>query len=223
MTTPISFVPAATGSTGTSAADSAASLSDNFDTFLNILTAQIQNQDPLEPMDSSQFTQQLVQFSGVEQQIKSNASLETLIASSNASTGAALSGYLGQEAEIDSAGAAFTGEPVHWRYYLPADAASTTVTVTDAKGKVLYSQAGDLETGGHDFVWDGSLNGGGSAPTDTPYWLSVVAEDANGTAITPAHTVVTTVSGVDLSYGTPAITTSAGVFTYADIIRLSRQ
>ena len=137
----ISFVapPAATGA---STAQSAASLSSNFDTFLTILTAQIQNQDPLEPMDSTQFTDQLVQFSGVEQQIRVNTQLETLISATNSGAGASLSGYLGQEAEIDSAGAQFTGEPVKWRYELPSDASSTTVTVTDAAGKVLYSKTG---------------------------------------------------------------------------------
>ncbi len=62
-----------TGTTGTSSSDSAAtSLSSNFDTFLKLLTTQMQNQDPLNPMDSAQFTQQLVQFSGVEQSIKTN-------------------------------------------------------------------------------------------------------------------------------------------------------
>jgi flagellar basal-body rod modification protein FlgD len=222
MSIPISFVPTPTTPT-TGAADSAASLADNFDTFLNILTAQIQNQDPLEPMDSSQFTQQLVQFSGVEQQIKSNKSLEALLAASKASTGAALSGYLGQEAEIDSAGAAFTGDPVHWRYYLPSDAASTTVTVTDAKGKVLYSKAGELEAGAHDLTWDGVMNNGKVAETDQAYRISVVSEDANGKALTPKHSLVTTITGVDLSYGEPALTTSAGIFTYADILRLTRQ
>ncbi len=122
MTDMISFVPAASTSAGTGT-NSAAELSGNFDTFLKVLTAQIQNQDPLSPMDSSQFTQQLVQFSGVEQQIKTNSSLDTLISTSNSTAGAALSGYLGQTAEIDSSGAQFNGDPVHWKYTLPTDAA----------------------------------------------------------------------------------------------------
>ena len=79
MTDLISFVPPSSSS-ATSNAASATSLAKNFDTFLTILTAQIQNQDPLEPLDSTQFTEQLVQFSGVEQQIRTNQSMETLIA-----------------------------------------------------------------------------------------------------------------------------------------------
>lgn len=215
----ISFVPTPTAPT-TSGAQSAATLSGNFDTFLTILTAQIQNQDPLEPMDSTQFTEQLVQFSGVEQQIAVNTKLETLIAATNSSAGASLSGYLGQEAEIDSAGAQFTGDAVKWRYELPSDASSTTVTVTDAAGKVLYSKTGELTAGSHEFAWNGELNKGGKAATNQPYWISVVAEDANKKAITPNHSLVTKITGVDLTYGEPALTTPAGVFAFADIKRL---
>lgn len=219
--TEISFVPPPS-TTGSNAAASAATLSGNFDTFLHILTAQIQNQDPLEPLDSSQFTQQLVQFSGVEQQIRVNQQLETLIANSNSSTGAMLSGYLGQKAEIDSAGAGWNGETITWRYELPHDAISTTVTVTDVGGKVVYSKTGELAAGVHDFEWNGELNGGGTAATGVPYYISVVAEDANRKAITPFHSLVATITGVDLSYGEPALTTPQGVFAYADVRRLMR-
>jgi flagellar basal-body rod modification protein FlgD len=221
-TSPISFVPPPSN-TATNAAQSAATLSGNFDTFLTILTSQIQNQDPLEPLDSSQFTQQLVQFSGVEQQIRANSQLETLIKSQQSATGASLAGYLGQEAEIDTAGAEFTGDKVHWRYELPADAASATITVTDATGKVLYSKlatAAEMTAGSHDFEWNGALNGGKTAATGQPYWISVVAEDANKKALAPTHSLVTKITGVDLTYGEPALTTPVGVFAYADIKRL---
>jgi flagellar basal-body rod modification protein FlgD len=223
MTNAISFVPVSNVSTGANTAASQASLTNNFDTFLTILTAQIQNQDPLEPMDSSKFTEQLVQFSGVEQQIKSNKQLEELLAATYSSAGAALSGYLGQQAEIDTAGAQFTGEPINWRYTLPSDAAKTTITVTDAAGRVLYSKTGELAAGTHDFEWDGKLNNGKTAEDGQPYWISVIAEDANAKPITPAHSLVTTITGVDLTYGEPALTTPTGVYAYADIKRLMRQ
>lgn len=223
MSDAISFVPVTNTNTGSTSANSAAALADNFDTFLTILTAQIQNQDPLEPMDSSKFTEQLVQFSGVEQQIKVNTQLETLIKATTSNAGASLSGYLGQTAEIDSAGAEFKGEPVTWRYTLPSDSAKTTITVTDASGKVVYSKTGELKAGTHDFEWDGELNTGGMAAEGKPYWINVIAEDANAAAIKPVHTLVTTITGVDLTYGEPALTTPAGVFAYSDIKRLMRQ
>ena len=224
MTDAISFVPTQTTTSGSSSADSAKGLADNFDTFLTSLTAQIQNQDPLEPMDSSRFTDQLVQYSGVEQQIKSNSQLEKLIAATTSNAGASLSGYLGQEAEINSSGAQYnTGETVHWRYSLPSTATKTTVTVTDAAGKVLYSKTGETSTGSHDFEWNGELNAGGTAPDGQPYWINVVAEDADGKTIKPVHSLVTTITGVDLTYGEPALTTPAGTFAYSDIKRLTRQ
>jgi flagellar basal-body rod modification protein FlgD len=225
MTDAISFVPIPQNN-GANAVNAQATLSDNFDTFLKILTAQIQNQDPLEPMDSNQFTEQLVQFSGVEQQIRVNSQLETLIKATNPNAGASLSGYLGQQAEINSSGAQFVGEPVNWRYTLPSDAAKVNITVTDASGKVLYSRAAtteELKAGAHDFEWDGTLNSGEMAEDGEPSWINVVAEDANAKKITPQHSLVTTITGVDLTYGEPALTTPAGVFAYADIKRLMRQ
>lgn len=222
MTDLISFVPAST-KTGANADASKASLSKNFDTFLTILTAQIQNQDPLQPMDSTQFTQQLVQFSGVEQQIRVNSQLETLIKATNSGAGASLAGYLGQEAEIDTAGAEFTGQPVHWRYTLPSDAASSTVTITNAAGKVVYSKTGETSAGTHDFTWNGELSKGGAADPGQAYWIKVVASDANQKAIEPSHSLVTTITGVDLTHGEPALTTPAGVFAFSDINRLTNK
>ena len=220
MTDMISFVaPAST----TKTPDAGAELSGNFDTFLKILTAQIQNQDPLQPMDSTQFTQQLVQFSGVEQQIKTNTSLDSLIKASQSAAGASLSGYLGQQVEINSAGAEFSGDgdTVHWKYTLPSDATTSTVTVQDAAGHVLYSEAGEKTAGSHDFVWDGTLLKGGKA-ADGPYWISVVAGDANNKAITPTQSVIATVTGVDMSYGEPALTTTSGIFSYSDIKQMTK-
>ncbi len=213
----VSFVPPAT-STGQSAAASASTLADNFDTFLTILTAQIQNQDPLEPLDSTQFTEQLVQFSGVEQQIRTNQSMEALIAATRANAGASLSGYLGSTAEVDASGAAFNGEPINWRFALPRDAQSSRITVTNADGDVLYSQDAPKTAGAHDFVWNGQLTGGATAPPG-PYYLNVVASDAENERIEVDHSVMAHITGIDLTHGEPALTTSNGVYAYSDIRR----
>jgi flagellar basal-body rod modification protein FlgD len=222
MTDLISFIPPSQGGAASGAAAASTTLADNFDTFLHILTAQIQNQDPLEPLDSSEFTQQLVQFSGVEQQIRANQQLETLISATRSNAGAALAGYLGAEAELSSAGAHYRGDPVKWRYALPQDAASATITVTDGKGKVVYSEAGELTAGSHDFTWSGQLTGGGSADPDDVYYLNVVATDADGAAIEPTHTVRAIITGVDLTYDEPAFTTTAGIFSYSQVVRLNK-
>jgi flagellar basal-body rod modification protein FlgD len=216
----ISFVPAAKATTPT--ADAGAALSGNFDTFLKILTSQIQNQDPLQPTDSAQFTQQLVQFSNVEQQIKTNTQLTSLLTQNRTATGASLAGYLGQTAEINQNGADFEGQTVNWKYNLPSSAAKAVVTVSDANGKIVYSGDAATGEGEHAFDWKGELFGGGTAPKGA-YYINIVAEDANAAKINATYSVLATVTGVDLTYGDPALTTSAGVFSYADVKRLSKQ
>lgn len=220
MTDLVSFVSGGNYNLGGDAS-AQASLSDNFDTFISILTAQIQNQDPLEPTDSSKFTEQLVQFSGVEQQIRSNKLLESVFNATIGNAGAALSGYLGQTALINSSGAQFSGEEVSWQYTLPARAESVSVTVTDAKGKVLWSEAGEKSVGAHEFNWDGRLFNGETAE-DGIYYINVVAKDADNKEIEPAHALLAEVTGIDLTHGEPAITTAAGIFGYSDILRVLR-
>ena len=84
MITPTSSNPTATNSTDPALKQ----LSGNFSTFLNLLTTQLKNQDPTSPMDTNQFTQQLVMYSQVEQQIQSNSNLKTLIAQGQSSASA---------------------------------------------------------------------------------------------------------------------------------------
>ncbi|MBI1339067.1 flagellar hook capping protein [bacterium] len=222
MTDLISFVPPSQAGAANSAATSRATLGQNFDTFLALLTAQVQNQDPLSPLDSTQFTDQLVQFSGVEQQIKSNESLATLINVTRSNSGASLSGYLGQRAEIARSEAGFSGEPITWRYTLPRSAAGSIVTVTNLDGRVVYSTEGETSAGSHDFTWNGETLRGGTADPGA-YVIRVVAQDADGTAIQASHALMATVTGVDLGFDEPALTTSAGIFTFSDVRRLTRQ
>ncbi len=218
----VSFVSGGNYNLGGDAGAQAA-LSSNFDTFISILTAQIQNQDPLEPTDSSKFTEQLVQFSSVEQQIRSNKLLESVFNATIGNAGAALSGYLGQTALINSSGAQFAGDPVSWRYTLPKDAESATVTITDAKGKVLWSESPERKaSGSHDYTWDGKLFNGETAK-DGIYYINVVARDANEAKIEPSHSLIAKVTGIDLTHGEPAIATPAGIFGYSDILRVLHQ
>lgn len=203
-------------------AESRTSLASDFDTFLTLLTAQLQNQDPLEPTDATEFTNQLVQFSGVEQQIQTNSSLDSLIAANNSSAGAALSGYLGQNVEINSQGAGFRGEDLSWRYSIASDAADATINIRDGNGKVVFSQAAEKTAGSHDFTWDGIQADGTKAPEDAVYYASVSATNSDEESISTSSNVLAKVTGIDLSYGSPAIATEAGIFSYSDILRLTQ-
>src|SRR5690242_18729124 len=129
--------------TTSAAANAQKTLSGNFDTFLTLLTTQLKNQDPLSPMDSNQFTQQLVQFSQVEQQINSNKNLESLIALTKSQSTTSAVSYLGKTLTITDGTAALQNGSAQWAYSLPGDATSVKLLVTDAKGHAVYLGTGE--------------------------------------------------------------------------------
>jgi flagellar basal-body rod modification protein FlgD len=176
-------------------------LSGNFDTFLTLLTTQLQNQDPLNPMDSNQFTQQLVEFSQVEQQINTNDNLKTLIGQGASQTGAYAVSYLGKAVTIANGQAPLANGQAVWAYNLGTAAANTQLTVTDANGNVVYTGAGETAAGAHAFTWDGTTTSGAQAPDGT-YKLAVTAAAADGTPVQSNVTSTGVVSEVDMT-GTP--------------------
>lgn len=203
------------GNTATTASEAAGSrtrLSDNYDTFLILLTAQLQNQDPLAPMDSTQFTQQLVQFSQVEQQIRTNEQLEGLVGQYQAaSAGAALS-YLGKDAIIEADETYLAGDPptANWAYRMPEAATSMTIQVKDMQGRVVYeTNTAARGAGEHLFTWDGKKTNGETA-ADGVYQVVIDAENAEGESLTPTISVRETIMGVDFTGSVPVVITPAG-------------
>lgn len=209
MVTSVNSTPTVTNPAATDAASAQQTLAGNFNTFLTLLTSQLQNQDPLSPMDSTQFTQQLVQFSQVEQQIKTNQNLEGLAAQYQAaSAGAALS-YLGKDALIQSDTTALTNGQASWGYNLPSTAGAVTLEVRDSSNRTVFSTNGELASGNHVFTWNGRDTNGNTMPNGV-YHLAVTARDAGGNAITPTLTIQEMINGVDFSGTTPAVVTASG-------------
>jgi flagellar basal-body rod modification protein FlgD len=208
MTTvaPTTTAPATT--TPSAAADPMAVLSGNFDTFLTLLTTQLKNQDPTAPMDSNQFTQQLVQFSQVEQQINTNDNLKSIIAQGQNTQGAYAVSYLGKSVTVTNGDAPLTNSQANWNYALAAPSAGTTLTVTDANGNVVYSQQGETTAGMHAFSWNGQSLTGVQMPDGT-YSLSVSAQGANGQTVQSAVSSTGPVSEVDMSGATPLLMVGA--------------
>ncbi len=185
-------------------------LSDNYDTFLVLLTAQLQNQDPLAPMDSTQFTQQLVQFSQVEQQIRTNEQLTGLVAQYQAaSAGAALS-YLGRDAIIEANETYLAGGEARWAYHLAEGATSMQVTVKDMSGRVMYeTTAAPRGAGEHLFTWDGVKSDGATA-SDGIYRIVIEPIGASGQPIGATVNVRERIMGVDFSGSMPVVITPSG-------------
>lgn len=180
--------------------------------FLNLLVTQLQNQDPLSPMDATQFTQQLVQFASVEQQIYQNANLEKLVGMQQTSQVGAMVNYLGKS--IEANGQAFNLEngSGKFSYNLEAKAVESTLTIQDALGRTVYTTDVSTDAGKEIFTWDGKKSDGTKAP-DGPYTAIVSAKDNLGELINVAQTVFGRVTGAGAQDG--KVTLSMGAIDAA--------
>ncbi len=181
--------------TASQAADAAKSLSGTYDSFLKLLTTQLQHQDPLSPMDSNQFISQLVAFAGVEQQINSNSNLEKLIGLQNNNLTTSALGYIGKTVEATGDTTALAGGTARFGYSLAGAAAATDLAVLDPSGHVVYATKGEITQGDHSFTWNGQDMNGNTLP-DGAYTLRVIAQDAAGNPVSTTTSVFGTVTGV---------------------------
>jgi flagellar basal-body rod modification protein FlgD len=175
-------------------------LAGNFNTFLTLLTTQLQNQDPLSPLDTNQFTQQLVEFASVEQQVNMNSNLQTLISMQQTSASLQALQLVGANVTINSNTASLskaTGSPATWGFSSPAPATGA-VTITSSTGQVAYTGTTSLTAGSQTFTWNGQGNNGVTWP-DGNYTLSINAVGATGQPVTVTTQVQGTISSVNVS------------------------
>jgi flagellar basal-body rod modification protein FlgD len=164
--------------------NSTASTTGNFSTFLKILTTQLQNQDPTSPMDTNQFTQQLVEFSGVEQQLNTNNLLQQLVNSSGG-TGSvkSLLGYVGQYVEVPSTNQLLIQNgQADFGYTLPSVATTAAITIKDSTGATVATLSGPTTAGLNRITWDGK-DASGTQLADGAYSVSIAATDSGGNNI----------------------------------------
>jgi flagellar basal-body rod modification protein FlgD len=176
----VNSVTQGAGTTGTATGDRA-QLGQNFDTFLKLLTTQLQNQDPLTPMDSSQFTNQLVLFSQVEQQIAQNDKLAKQLAAQQTQLTEGALGYIGLD--IQATGNVFqynAGSKVEIGYALGDNATAAQASILNDKGDVVAQiKLNQLTSGAHTFKWDGKDKDGNASPAGN-YLVQVTAKDSDG-------------------------------------------
>ncbi len=188
-----------------SAAKSQKTIAANFDQFLLLLTTQLQNQNPLEPLDTNQFTQQLVQFASVEQQIQTNQTLSSLLSLSESSKVSNAVSFLGAKVVAEGSSTLFTGDSAEWAISTSVPASRAIFEVRDVNGNVIASNDVSLTTGTeHKYVWDGTTTAGGKAPVGI-YTLSVQAFDASGARVAAQTDIKGVVDGIDLTGAEPVL------------------
>jgi flagellar basal-body rod modification protein FlgD len=209
--TPTSPVPGASGvptNTGNSA-----EIASNFTEFLQLLTTQLKNQDPLSPLDTNQFTQQLVEFSQVEQQMKTNDSLSTLVTMQQAAQSTEALQLVGATVVVNGSKAklASDGSGATWTLN-STKPATATITIADSTGQTAFTGTYGVGSGPQAFTWDGRGNNGQQWPAGT-YSLTATAVDASGQSTGISTQVQAPVDSVDLSQSPPLLSINGQNYT----------
>ena len=214
-------IGALTSTTASAANDaSRASVSDTFDTFLTLLTTQLQYQDPIDPLNTDEFTNQLVQFSQVEQQIASNDKLDALLGQGGFNQISFAASLTGKSAEFRGSELGYDGStPLDFGYRMPAGVDSATVNIRNTRGTLIYTATADAAAGRHPFTWSGETLDGSTALPGT-YRIEIVARDAQGEPVAVETSVARRVTGVDLSGNGIQVETAEGAFDMNDIIAI---
>lgn len=185
----------------TSSGTASTALSANYEMFLTLLTTQIRNQSPLDPMDANQFTQQLVQYSAIEQQIQTNSNLEEMKSSLAISNATSLVNYIGTTVTADSSQTTLQNGSAKWNFSM-AKAGTADITVKNAAGEVVYTASQAYGAGTAEFGWNGKTSNGVAAEDGT-YTIDVAAKDAAGNKVAVTTEITGRVSALDFTWASP--------------------
>ena len=220
MPTPVVSAPGTGTATGNkTASDKTTGIADNFQTFLTLLTTQLQHQNPMDPLDTNQFTQQLVQFAGIEQQLKSNEQLKSLVEIEKGAQATQALVYVGNTVAIDGSKAQFD-KSATWNFNSEQDT-TAKITITNSAGQTAYSGNFNLKKGGSSFVWDGKGNDGVQWPAGT-YTLTATGTDSKGNNVAISTEVQGVVDSVDLTSSPPLLSIGGQSYTTDKIKRVMR-
>src|SRR5215510_6800209 len=145
VTSAVTSAPSSSASTSSTGVDKD-TIAGNFQTFLTLLTTQLKNQNPLDPLDTNQFTQQLVQFAQVEQQLKSNEQLTTLVSLEKSAQATTALAYVGQTVAVDGQTAKLANNQAAWSFNVPKPT-NATVTIKNATGQTVFTSNYTMQTG----------------------------------------------------------------------------
>jgi flagellar basal-body rod modification protein FlgD len=213
------------GTSGTSSSSSltglgAQSIAGNFQTFLTLLTTQLQNQDPTNPLDTNQFTQQLVEFAQVEQQLQSNSQLSTLVSLQQSAQSSQALNFVGDTVTVNGNSTPLSNGQANWTFNSPQPA-SATVNISNSTGQLVYSGNITLQTGLNTFNWNGQGSNGTQWPDGT-YTAAVTAQSASGQSVAVSSQISGVVSSVNLSTNPPQLSINGQNFTISQITGVSK-
>jgi len=191
------------------------------DTFLTLLVAQLKHQDPLNPMEGSEFAVQLAQFTSIEQQFKTNDYLEDIAAAALNQESGDLFGYLGRTVKTDDNTVYAQNGNVDPISYNLDDRAEVTVTITDAYGSVVRRIYEDWQDeGAYTLSWNGK-NDAGNKVADGAYTFKVDAVDEGGSAVSHQTYVTGEVTGVTYQGGVPYLMIGGQLVSPSTVIEVT--
>jgi Flagellar hook capping protein len=194
-------------------------LAGNFQTFLTLLTTQLQNQNPLDPLDTNQFTQQLVQFAGVEQQLKTNTELSTLVTLQQTAQATQALNFVGKTAVVDGTTATMTNSSATWHLSVPSSS-TVDISIANSSGQTVFTGKYTASSGSDiPFTWNGQGNDGTQWP-DGKYTITATGKDDSGNSVGVAAQVQGTVSSVDLTQSPPLLTIDGNTYTVSQVKRI---
>ncbi len=183
--------------TGSTTSAAIGSLTTNYSDFLDMLTTQLQDQDPTSPMTSDNFTSELVQFAGVEQQITTNTNLSSLISLSQDQ-------QLSQSSDLVGKSVTVTGTTVPLQNsaatinYATASAEPIGIAITNSGGQIVKQVSGTSAAGANTYTWNGTDSSGNTVP-DGPYTVAVETIDGTGTTTAVPFTSTATPTAIQKS------------------------
>jgi flagellar basal-body rod modification protein FlgD len=195
---------------------SSSQIAGNFQSFLQLLTTQLKNQNPLSPLDTNQFTQQLVEFAGVQQQLNTNDSLATLVSLQQTTQSTQALGFVGKTAVVAGDTAVLSQGRASWELNIPSNS-NVDISITSSNGQTVFSGTFPANAGNNQpFNWDGKGNDGTKFPNGS-YKLTATAKDASGNTVAVKTQIAGVVSSVDLTQSPPLLSIDGQTFTVNQI------
>ena len=223
MTITATTSTATTASTAASSSSSSTSSTSSLSSqdFMTLLVSELQNQNPLDPTNTTDFVNQLTSYASYQQQTTLNANLNSLATSFNSLLTLNATNYIGHTVEAKGDTATLSNGTATFGYSLTAAASDVTLTVKDSSGNTVWTGSGTTTSGKNSFTWDGTNSAGTQLTDGGQYTLSVAATDASGNSVYGYTTVSGKVTGVDSSSGTTDLTIGSSSVKASDVIAVT--